>query len=65
LSLLNISYELEGNADIKSSSTAELVNSKEDLRVVELMTFRFANQNQRKFIEYYRWTRRKNRDNSI
>jgi len=44
-SLLNISHELEGNADIKSSSTAELVNSEEDLRVIELVTLRFANQN--------------------
>jgi len=62
---LDISRELGGNADIKSGSTAELVNSEQGLRVAELVNLRFANQNQRKFIEYYRWIRRKNRDNSI
>jgi len=39
---LDISHDLERNADIKSSSTAELANSEEGLRFAELMTLCFA-----------------------
>jgi len=39
---LDISHEREGNADIKSSSTAELVNSEEGLRFAELVILYFA-----------------------
>jgi len=39
---LDINHEL-GDADIKSSSTAELVNSEEGLRFAELVTLCFVN----------------------
>jgi len=39
---MDISHELGGNENIKSSSTAELVNSEEGLRFAELMTLCFA-----------------------
>jgi len=39
---LDISHELGGNVDIKSSSTAELVNFEEGSRFAELVTFHFA-----------------------
>jgi len=41
-SSLHISHKLRGNENIKSSLTAELVNSEEDLKFVELVTFCFA-----------------------
>jgi len=40
---LAISHELEVNTDIKSSSTAELVNSEKGLSFAELVTLCFAN----------------------
>jgi len=39
---LDFSHELGGNEDIKSGSTAELVNSEEGLRFAELVILCFV-----------------------
>jgi len=39
---LDINHELGKTADIKSSSTTELVNSEEGLRFIELVTLCFT-----------------------